>query len=160
MFAASRGAAPASTPSSAAASATVRPKGPTVSWLWAMGITPDRLTRPSVGLMPTIELTEAGQTIEPSVSVPTATAARAAAMATAEPELEPQGETLRSYGLRHWPPRALQPLDERGERKLAHSLMFVLPRSRAPACRSCCATKASRRGRAFTRASEPAVVSI
>src|SRR5215213_6584107 len=160
MVAASRESAPASTPSSAAASATVRPRGPTVSWLWAMGITPDRLTRPSVGLIPTTELTDAGQTIEPSVSVPTATAAKAAAMAAAEPELEPQGVTWRSYGLRHWPPRALQPLEERDERKLAHSLMFVLPRSRAPASRSRCTTKASRRGRELTSASEPAVVSI
>src|SRR5215207_627970 len=57
-----------------------------------MGITPERLTRPSVGFMPTTELTEAGQTIEPSVSVPTATAARLAATATAEPELELQGD--------------------------------------------------------------------
>src|SRR5215212_10467189 len=101
-----------------------------------MGITPLRLTRPSVGLMPTTELTDAGQTIEPSVSVPTATTAKAAAMATAEPELEPQGETSRTYGFRHWPPRALQPLEECDERKLAHSLMFVLPRSRAPDSRS------------------------
>ena len=38
----------------------------------------------------------------------------------------------RTYGLRHWPPRALQPLEECGERKLAHSLMFVLPSSTAP----------------------------
>src|SRR5215211_8555988 len=108
-----------------------------------MGITPVRLTRPSVGLIPTTELTEAGQTIEPSVSVPTATAAKLAATATAEPELEPHGETSRTYGLRHWPPRALHPLEECGERKLAHSLMFVLPRSRAPASRSCVTTKAS-----------------
>src|SRR5215210_8462769 len=103
MVEASWGSAPASTPSKAAASDTVRPKGPTVSWLWAMGITPERLTRPSVGLMPTTELTEAGQTIEPSVSVPTATAARLAATATAEPELEPHGETDSTYGFRHWP---------------------------------------------------------
>src|SRR5918997_6525255 len=112
-----------------------------------IGITPDRLTRPSVGLIPTTELTDAGQTIEPSVSVPTATVARLAAMATAEPELEPQGESCRWYGLRHWPPRALQPLEECDERKLAHSLMLVLPRRRAPASRSCLTTKASWRGR-------------
>src|SRR5215216_6042664 len=125
-----------------------------------MGMTPLRLTRPSVDLIPTTELTDAGQTIEPSVSVPTATAARLAAMATAEPELEPQGETGRTYGLRHCPPRALQPLEECGERKLAHSLMLVLPSSRTPASRSCWATKASRRDREPVRARDPAVVSI
>jgi hypothetical protein len=36
-------------------------------------------------------LAAAGQTIEPSVSVPSATALRLAATATAEPELEPHG---------------------------------------------------------------------
>src|SRR5215213_4307745 len=120
----------------------------------------DRLTRPSVGLIPKTELTDAGQKIEPSVSVPTATAARLAAMATADPELEPQGETGRTYGLRHCPPRALQPLEECGERKLAHSLMFVLPSSTAPASRSCWTTKASCRGRELMRTRDPAVVSI
>jgi hypothetical protein len=56
-----------------------------------MGMMPERLTRPSVGLMPTSEQAEEGQTTEPSVSVPTATAARFAATAAPEPELEPQG---------------------------------------------------------------------
>src|SRR5215204_1930056 len=121
-----------------------------------MGITPARLTRPTVGLMPTTEFADAGQTIEPSVSVPTATLAKVAAMAVAEPELEPQGVTLSTYGLRHWPPRALQPLEECGERKLAHSLMFVLPRSTAPASRRRLTTNASCRGRESMRAREPA----
>ncbi len=76
----------------AAASATVRAKGPTVSWLCAMGMTPARLVSPTVGLMPTTPLTLAGQRIEPSVSVPSETATRLAATAVAEPELEPQGE--------------------------------------------------------------------
>jgi hypothetical protein len=56
-----------------------------------MGMMPERLIRPSVGLMPTIEFAEEGQTIEPSVSVPTATAQKLDATATPEPELEPQG---------------------------------------------------------------------
>ena len=42
-------------------------------------MTPARLVRPTVGLMPTTPLLEAGQTIEPSVSVPRAAAARLAA---------------------------------------------------------------------------------
>jgi hypothetical protein len=57
-----------------------------------MGTMPERLTSPSVGLIPTTELADDGQTMDPSVSVPTATAARLAAMAAPLPELEPQGE--------------------------------------------------------------------
>ena len=41
--------------------------------------------------MPTMPLAPDGQTIEPSVSVPTVTVARSAAAATPEPELEPHG---------------------------------------------------------------------
>jgi hypothetical protein len=49
-----------------------------------------RLTRPSVGLMPTIPVVPEGHTIEPSVSVPIATCARDAATPAAEPLEEPQ----------------------------------------------------------------------
>jgi len=56
-----------------------------------MGMMPDRLTRPTVGLIPTMEFAEAGQMIEPSVSVPIAAAQRSAATATPDPELDPQG---------------------------------------------------------------------
>ncbi len=69
----SRESSPASAPSRTAASATVRAIGPAVSWLCAIGTIPVRLTRPSVGLMPTTELLLEGETIDPSVSVPTAT---------------------------------------------------------------------------------------
>ena len=62
-----------------------------MSCVCEIGIIPARLTRPTVGLIPTIEFADDGQTIEPSVSVPTATAQKFAATATAEPELEPQG---------------------------------------------------------------------
>jgi hypothetical protein len=41
--------------------------------------------------MPTFAFAPEGQTIEPSVSVPTAATARSADTMTAEPELEPQG---------------------------------------------------------------------
>src|SRR3989454_7298860 len=75
-------------------------------------MTPDRLTRPSVGLIPTMPQHVDGETIEPSVSVPIATAQRLAATATPEPELDPDGVRSRAYGLRHCPPRPLQPLDE------------------------------------------------
>ena len=74
-----------------AASATVRAMGPAVSWLWLIGMIPARLTRPSVGLIPTMPLICDGQMIEPSVSVPMAAAQRLAATAAPEPELEPHG---------------------------------------------------------------------
>ncbi|MDQ1187941.1 hypothetical protein QE447_000444 [Stenotrophomonas sp. SORGH_AS282] len=75
----------------AAASATLRVIGPAVSWLKEIGTMPSRLTRPTVGLSPTTPFTAAGQTMLPSVSVPTAAAARLAATATALPLLEPHG---------------------------------------------------------------------
>src|SRR2546426_8678579 len=103
-------------PSRAAASATVRVMGPAVSWLCAMGIIPERLTRPSVGLIPTRPLIDAGHVTEPSVSVPTATAQRLAAVAAPDPELEPHGLRSSAYGLRGCPPRPLQPLIEWPER--------------------------------------------
>src|SRR6185503_12910569 len=125
-----------------------------------MGMMPERLTRPSVGLKPTRPQLLAGDTIEPSVSVPTVTAHRLAAAAAPEPELEPEGSRSRAYGLRHWPPRPLHPLEECVERKLAHSERFVLPRTTAPASRSRLTMAASAAGIAPTSASEPAVVCI
>jgi hypothetical protein len=65
-----------------------------VSWLCDIGIMPLRLTRPTVGFRPTMPSIEAGLTIEPSVSVPTASAHEFAATATADPELDPDGERL------------------------------------------------------------------
>jgi hypothetical protein len=84
-------------------------------------MTPERLTRPSVGFSPTSELAPDGQTMEPSVSVPTPTAAKLDAMAAPVPELEPHGLRSVAYGFRHWPPRPLQPETEWLDRKFAHS---------------------------------------
>src|SRR2546426_5089539 len=123
-------------------------------------MTPDRLTRPSVGLIPTMPQHVDGETIEPSVSVPIATAQRLAATATPEPELDPDGVRSRAYGLRHCPPRPLQPLDDRVERKFAHSERFALPSSTAPAARSRSTRKASRGGVTPESASDPAVLCI
>src|SRR5881396_528081 len=118
-----------------AASVTVRAIGPAVSWVCEMGTIPLRLTRPTVGLMPTRPLADDGHTTEPSVSVPTPAAAKFAAIAAPVPELDPQGFRSRAYGLRVCPPRPLQPLTECVERKFAHSLRLVLPRMTAPAPR-------------------------
>src|SRR6059036_1184931 len=100
----------------AAASATLRHMGPAVSWLWAMGITPARLTRPTVGLTPTTPQALDGLMIDPSVSVPTAAAHRLALTALPEPEDEPLGFRSSTYGFRHWRPRPLQPEDDRLDR--------------------------------------------
>src|SRR5215472_12845245 len=100
-----------------------------------MGITPARLMRPTVGLMPTRPFAPDGHTIEPSVSVPTPIAARLAAIAAPVPELEPHGLRSSAYGFFVCPPRPLQPLVECVDRKLAHSLRFVLPRITTPAAR-------------------------
>lgn len=56
-----------------------------------MGITPARLVNPTVGLIPTTEFSDAGQSIEPSVSVPSVTAAMLVAAAIADPVLDPHG---------------------------------------------------------------------
>src|SRR5215212_1876640 len=140
----------------AAASATVRASGPIVSWVCEIGMTPARLVSPTVGLLPTTPLALAGETIEPFVSVPIATAHRLAAGATPEPELEPPGVRSMAYGLRVCRPRPLQPLDDRVERKFAHSLILVLPSRIAPTALSFAATVASRAGFEPSRASEPA----
>src|SRR5512142_735224 len=86
------------TPSAAAASATVRPCGPTVSCVCEMGTTPARLVRPTVGLIATTPLALPGHTMLPSVSEPKPTAVRPADTEAAEPELEPHGLRSIEYG--------------------------------------------------------------
>src|ERR1700692_2276503 len=103
---------PVSTPRTIEASRTVRHIGPAPSWLCEMGMMPVRLTRPTVGLVPTRPLLDDGQTIEPSVSVPMAAAHRLAETAAPEPALEPQGLRSSAYGFLVWPPRPLHPLVE------------------------------------------------
>src|SRR5215469_3213559 len=123
-----------------------------------MGMMPERLTRPTVGLMPARPLEEDGQTIDPPVSVPMPTAARFAEIHDPVPELDPQGLRSRAYGFLVRPPRPLHPLVEWLERMFAHSLRFVFPRMTAPAARSFCATNESLGGFEPTSASDPAVV--
>src|SRR6188768_1055528 len=115
---------------------------------------PVRLTRPTVGFNPARPLTDAGQMMLPSVSVPMPIAARLAAMAAPVPELEPHGLRSSAYGFFVCPPRELQPEEERVERKLAHSLRLVLPRITAPAARNRVTRNASRLGRLSASASE------
>ncbi len=74
----------------------VRVMGPAVSWLCAIGTTPFPEMRPRVGFRPKVEFACDGAMIEPSVSLPTATAHRLAAVATADPELDPHGLSSRT----------------------------------------------------------------
>src|SRR2546428_6113536 len=143
--------------SAAAASATVRPCGPTVSCVCEMGTTPAGLVSPTVGLRAATPLGWRGQTILPSVSDPNETAAKLADAAAPEPELEPQGLRSMKYGLCVCPPRPDQPLIDSKERKLAHSERLVLPRMTAPPARRLAATVESRDGGVPSSANEPAV---
>ena len=83
-----------------------------MSWASDTGTTPARLTSPVVGLIPTMPHALDGQTIDPSVSVPTASGASPAATAAADPELDPDGLRPAPRGLAVWPPAVLQPLVE------------------------------------------------
>ena len=67
---------------------------PTLSCLGEIGMTPALLVRPSVGLMPTTKFLLDGPKIEPSVSVPTATATIFAATDMADPLLDPKGSPI------------------------------------------------------------------
>ena len=81
------GLAPSIAPSMIAASVTVRVIGPGVSWSAVIGITPQRLMRPTVGFTPASMFAFDGDRIEPDVSVPTLPAQKLTAVPI--PELEP-----------------------------------------------------------------------
>src|SRR5688572_23478995 len=100
-----------------AASPTVRAMGPGVSWSAVIGITPQRLMRPTVGLIPTNMFWLDGLRIDPDVSVPTFAAQKLAAVPV--PELDPpvgsaglppnpsRGSGRGSYGFMPNPPAPL-----------------------------------------------------
>src|ERR1700716_358643 len=125
-----------------------------------MGTMPARLVRPTVGLIPTTPLALAGQTMLPSVSVPSETAVKVADTAAPDPGLDPHGFVWRPEGLGFCPPTPDQPLLAKFERKFAHSDRLVLPRMTAPPARNCAATVESRVAGAPASANEPAVVCI
>src|ERR1041385_6551348 len=123
-----------------------------------MGTMSVRLTRPTVGFSPTTPLIDAGQVIEPSVSVPIAIRTIPAATAAALPLELPHAFRSSAQGLCVCPPIALHPLIECDDRILAHSLRFVLPRMTAPAERNRATSGASRLVTLLARARLPAVV--
>src|SRR4051794_6360654 len=95
--------------------------------------------------------------IEPEVSVPTVDAARPDDAADADPPDEPLGSP-RVYGSSVWPPTFEKPCGAVSEILVAHSSMFVLPRTIAPAWRSRATRKAFRGGGVPSSALAPAVV--
>src|SRR6516225_4228525 len=103
-----------------------------------------RLIKPTVGFSPTTPFTAAGQVIDPLVSVPIAASTSPAATAAPLPDEEPHGLRSRAYGLRVWPPTALQPEMEAFDLMFAHSDRFVLPRITASADRNRLTRGASR----------------
>jgi hypothetical protein len=87
-----------------AVSSTDRQMGPTLSRLPQSAIPPARETRPNVGRSPVVPQRCDGEVIEPSVSVPIEKAQSPAAVAEAEPALDPLEPSLRFQGLRVTPP--------------------------------------------------------
>ena len=75
--------------SMAAPSATERVNGPTVSREWESGKTPDRLTTPYVGFMPTRPQAAAGSRMEPPVSLQSAPGTMPAATTDPDPDDDP-----------------------------------------------------------------------
>src|SRR4249919_2104571 len=141
----------------AATSLTLRAIGPSASRVNETGIVPERPISPAVGFNPTTPQSEDGITIEPYVSSPTAPAAKLAATAAAEPELESPVPKFNAYGLRPMPARALHPPRLGNPRNAFHSDRFAFPSRIAPATRRRVATPASLGTIEPTSASEPAV---
>ena len=100
--------------------------------------------------MPTTPHSAAGWRIDPPVSEPSASGAKPAATAAAEPPLLPPGTLLAQRGLRAGPKAEFSV-----ELPMANSSMFVLPTATAPAARSRATTVASYGGRQPSRIFDP-----
>ncbi len=113
------------------------------------------LMRPTVVLSPTSPQKAAGRRTDPPVSVPIPAAARAAAVATAEPLLEPPGTRWvpRSHGFQGVPQCSLVPQPPK-----ASSTVCVLPMTIAPAAMRRRTTVAVTAETRLRQAFDPAVV--
>ena len=116
-----------------------------------------RGTDPTVGFIPTHPFKEAGQMIDPSVSVPTASETKPAETAAPEPEEDPPALCACRHGFAVSPPTADHPLVDLLERIFAHSERLVAPMMFAPAARNRDTIAESRSTGYPARASEPAV---
>src|SRR4051794_9857433 len=88
--------------------------GPILSMDHASDMQPCRLTRPNVGRRPEAPQARQGETMLPSVSLPSAKPTKPAATAEAEPADDPLDPRRGSQGLRvlppnHWSPMASAP---------------------------------------------------
>src|SRR5215469_5322333 len=81
-----------------AQSSTPRQIGPILSIVQLSAIAPLRLTRPYVGRKPTVPHSVDGETIEPSVSVPSEKPTSPAEVADAEPADDPLDPRSRFHG--------------------------------------------------------------
>src|SRR3954470_20886021 len=93
-----------------AQSSTERAIGPILSIDQASDMQPCRLTRPNVGRRPDAPQAQQGETMLPSVSLPSAKPTRPAATAEAEPADDPLDPRRGSHGLRVMPPNHLSPI--------------------------------------------------
>ena len=109
MEPASAGSNPFRASSTSAQSSTLRAMGPALSSDQHSAMPPARLTRPNVGRRAVVPQRIEGETSEPSVSVPMANAQRPAAVALADPALEPDEPSRGSKGLRVTPPNQTSP---------------------------------------------------
>src|SRR5687767_8041057 len=92
-------------------------------------MTPRLLTRPYVGLKPTMPHSDAGIRIEPPVSVPSAPKHMSAATAAAEPPDDPPATRSSAHGFRTGPKYVTADVPPS-----ANSWRFTLPTRTAPAC--------------------------
>src|SRR5213593_2193044 len=98
--------------SAAAQSSTPRQSGPILSIVQLSPMAPKRLTRPYVGRRPVTPQRDDGETMDPSVSVPSENPIRPAAVADAGPAddpLEPRRSSSGAHGLRVTPPNHFGP---------------------------------------------------
>src|SRR3954447_5342348 len=89
-------------PNTRAQSSRERAIGPILSMLQARAMQPCRLTRPKVGRSPDVPQTRQGETMLPSVSLPSAKGTSPAAVADAEPADEPLEPLVGLHGLFVW----------------------------------------------------------
>src|SRR3954454_23121396 len=86
-------------PKTSAQSSTDRQMGPILSMLHASAMQPARLTLPKVGRSPVVPQTRQGETMLPSVSLPSEKPTSPAAVAQAEPADEPDEPAFGFQGL-------------------------------------------------------------
>ena len=91
----------------AAASRTVRARDPSPASPVQSLPTGPALTRPRLGLNPTIPQQLAGMRMDPPPSLPSASGTSRAATAAAAPPLDPPALRVRSHGVRAGPTRSL-----------------------------------------------------